>query len=143
MGTSIAVNPGPPVGSTPAVDRRSRRVIVLLCGILVLSVADLYVTLEHLRTVGMLEANPIAAYLIRTTGSAWVLAAYKMATVGVCLTLLFRLRRHGEGEFAAWCAVVILTALSLMWHTYAEELDHPAELEWVRTTNADNWLHLD
>jgi len=143
VGILPVAKPGPLTTDAAAVARRSHRVIVLLCGILVLSVADLLVTLEHLRSVGMLEANPIAAFLIRTTGSAWVLGLYKMATVAVCIALLYRLRRHREGEVAAWCAVTILTGLSLMWHTYSEELDRPDELEWVRTAYADTWLYLD
>jgi uncharacterized membrane protein len=126
-----------------AITRRSHRVIVLLGGILVLSLADLFVTLAHLQSVGMLEANPIAAFLIRTTGSAWVLGLYKMTTVAVCIALLYRLRRYREGELAAWCAVTILAGLSLMWHAYSEELEHPDELDWVRTAYADTWLHLD
>ena len=43
---------------------RSRRVILLIVGIVVLSLADLIVTLWHLTSVGMAEANPIAAWII-------------------------------------------------------------------------------
>lgn len=51
--------------------RRSRRVIVLLAAIIVLSAADLAITLFHLKTMGMMEANPIARFLIEQTSSAW------------------------------------------------------------------------
>ena len=73
---------------------RPRRVSWLLAGVLLLSLIDLLLTIVHLRSVGMVEANPIAAFLIRSTQSVWVLSAYKLVTVGICLSLLYRLRRH-------------------------------------------------
>ena len=54
---------------------RERRVGILLVSIIVLSAADLLLTIAHLQTIGMIEANPIAAFLIRTTASAWILSA--------------------------------------------------------------------
>jgi hypothetical protein len=127
----------------PVAERRARRVLVLLVGILVLSLADLMVTLEHLRTIGMLEANPIAAYLIRTTRSPWVLSAYKCLTVGICVTLLHRLRHHRSGELAAWCAMGILTVMSVLWHTYSQELGSTAHLQTVQADHGEQWLRLD
>ena len=55
---------------------RSRRVILLIVGIAVLSLADLIVTLWHLTSVGMAEANPIAAWIITFPvcfGLAWLI----------------------------------------------------------------------
>jgi len=125
------------------VERRARRVLVLLAGVIVLSLADLVVTIGHLQTVGLIEANPIAAWLIRTTESPWVLSAYKCLTVGVCIALLYRLRRHRECEIAAWCAVGILVAMSLMWHSYSREIESPRELAAVQSAHRDVWLRLD
>ena len=104
---------------------RSRRVMVLLIGILVLSAADLAITLVHLKSVGMMEANPIAAYLIRTTDSPWALTVYKVVTVGICISLLFLFRRRAEGEIAAWFGAAVLAAVSIMWHNYSEHFDDP------------------
>jgi len=123
--------------------RRARRVIVLLAGIVVLSLADLIVTLGHLRSTGMIEANPIAAYLIRMTRSPWVLAEYKCLTVGICVTLLYRLRRRAWGEVGAWCAVGILTVMALLWHTYSTELESHAEVGIVQVEESSQWLQLD
>lgn len=117
--------------------------VVLLVGIIILSIADLVITLEHLQSFGMVEANPIAAWIIRSTQSAWVLGAYKSITVGICVTLLYRLRRHRVGELAAWCALVILTGLSVMWHTYTEEMESPLEIQTVQAGAGDLWLTLD
>jgi hypothetical protein len=105
---------------------RSRRVTLLMLGIIVLSFADLVVTLAYLQAQGMVEANPIAAYLIRSTRSPEVLIAFKLVTVGICVALLYKVRQTIAAEVAAWCAMLILTALSVMWHSYAS---HFAEYE--------------
>lgn len=102
---------------------RSRRVVLLVAGIILLSLADLFITLAYLRANWMMEANPIAVFLIKNTQSPWALAAFKGVTVGTCVMLLYKLRRHLAGEVAAWCAVGILTVLSLMWHNYARHFE--------------------
>ncbi|MCP3905510.1 MAG: hypothetical protein GY715_17935 [Planctomycetes bacterium] len=130
-------------GERGPVERRARRVLVLLAAVIVLSVADLVVTIGHLQTVGLIEANPIAAWLIRTTESPWVLSAYKCLTVGVCIALLYRLRRYRECEIAAWCAVGILVAMSLLWHSYSMEMESPLELKMAQAAHEDIWLRLD
>ena len=127
-----------------AVRRRCRRVIVLIGAIIILSLADFLVTMTHLKSTGMVEANPIAVYLIRTTESPWVLASFKALTVLICVSLLFKLRRHVEGEIAAWCAVLVLAGMALMWHSYSRSL---TELEGIRMVEAaagdENWLQFD
>lgn len=64
---------------------RSRRVVVLIVGIILLSLGDLAITLIDLRSTGMMEANPIAGYFIRLTQSVSALTAYKMLTAGICV----------------------------------------------------------
>jgi hypothetical protein len=107
---------------------RSRRVTLLLLGIIALSAADLAVTLAFLRAQWMMEANPIAAYLIQTTQSAWALALFKACSVGTCVAVLYRLRRSMAGEVAAWLSIAILTVMSVMWHAYARHLDAHEEI---------------
>lgn len=119
---------------------RSRRVALLIAGIVLLSLGDLLITLTYLRTTGMVEANPIAAWLIRTTGSTAALVAYKLLTVGVCVGLLHRLRRQVEGEVAAWCAVVILALAAVQWYQYTRHYE-PAELMFAQ--GGAGWLVLD
>jgi len=126
---ALAVPAVPPV----AWCNRSRRVIVLITGIIILSVADLAVTLEFLQAKWMIEANPIAAYLIRSTQSPWALAAFKMLTVGICVFLLYRLRHKAAGEAAAWLAVAILAIMSLMWHSYSTHFDGPDDILLVQS----------
>src|SRR5262249_40311360 len=104
---------------------RSRRVIVLIAGIIILSIGDLIVTLAFLQANWMIEANPIAAYLIRSTQSPWALAAFKMSTVAICVLVLYRLRHRAAGEVAAWVSVAILAIMSLMWRSYSTHFDGP------------------
>ncbi len=123
---------------------RSRRVILLIVGVVVLSLADLLVTLLHLKSRGLMEANPIAAWIIGHTGSVPLLAAFKAVTVGVCVGLLYRLRRHVEGEVAAWCAVMILAVVSFSWCRYTLEIDSLVDIELARQgAYGEDWLILD
>lgn len=122
---------------------RSRRVVILLISIVLLSLADLVITIINLRTVGMIEANPIAHYILLTTQSATALASYKLITVLVCITLLYRLRHSIQCELAAWFCVVMLAALACYWGIYSDSAHDPANL-WVRQNQIshDNWLTL-
>jgi len=123
---------------------RSRRVVLLIVGIVVLSIGDLGVTLLHLKSSGMMEANPVAAWIIAHTGSGVLLTAYKAVTVAICAGLLFRLRRHAEGEIGAWCALLILAAVSFQWYQYTREIDDVMDIELARQGAYDeDWLVLD
>jgi hypothetical protein len=124
--------------------RRKRRVLVLLAGVVLLSLADLAITLTHLRTTGMMEANPIAALLIESTQSVWALASFKLFTLAVCVSVLFVLRRRFEGEVAAWIAVVILAGMSVQWHAYSSHFDDPHEVMMAQAGDyGDGWLMLE
>jgi hypothetical protein len=122
---------------SPLATNRSRRVIVLAVGIIILSLADLAVTLAFLRANWMMEANPIAAYLIEETQSPWILAAFKAATVGICVGLLYRVRHHRCGEVAAWCAMLILTVMSVMWHSYSSHFEGPEDITLAQFTSGN------
>ncbi len=116
----------------------------MIVGIVVLSLADLIVTLWHLTSVGMAEANPIAAWIIAGTGSVWLLTAYKLLTVAVCTSLLYRLRSHVEGEIGAWCAVMILAAVSFHWGNYTRQLADLSDFALVQQeAYGEAWLMLD
>jgi hypothetical protein len=116
---------------------RARRVTVLAAGIIILSFADLAVTLAFLRANWMMEANPIAAYLIEQTQSPWVLAAFKSLTVAICVGLLYRLRHYRCGEVAAWSAVFILAVMSVMWHSYSSHFDGADSIALAQSTSID------
>ena len=124
---------------------RARRVMLLLAAVVVLSLGDLLFTLLYLSTTGMIEANPIAAYLIRTTHSWEALAVFKLATVGLCVALLYRVRRYPEGEFAAWGAATIMVMLTIHWNHYTDHHeDGGAAMSLAENAlPGDVWLTLD
>ena len=122
---------------------RSRRVLGLIVAIIILSTVDLLITLFHLQTIGMMEVNPLAAYLIRSTGSAWALAAFKALTIAVCVTLLFCTRRDIRAEIASWLALVILIGVLVMWHFYSQATENPEVIRIARILHGEDWLILD
>lgn len=122
---------------------RSRRVLGLIVAIIILSTVDLLITLFHLQSIGMLEVNPLAAYLIRSTGSAWALAAFKALTIAVCVTLLFCTRRDIRGEIASWLALVILIGVLVMWFFYSQATENPEVVRIARILHGEDWLILD
>jgi hypothetical protein len=114
-------------------ERRAHRVVLLLLAVVTLSIADLILTIAHLRSSGMIEANPIAAYILHNSNSLWTLGLYKGATVAVCVLLLFRLRDRVQGEVAAWVAAAILALLCVHWNQYAAMLDHIDQIRLAQT----------
>jgi hypothetical protein len=124
--------------------RRSRRVIVLLIGIIVLSVADLVMTLSYLRTIGMTEANPIAVLVIESTRSALSLTCFKLLTVLVTVLALYRIRGFRTGEVGAWIAVAVLTLLVAQWHIYSSHFAEPENIGLaVAGAYDDVWMRLE
>ena len=124
--------------------QRSRRVVGLLAVIVVLSIADLILTLSHLHSFGMVEANPVARFVIHSTQSPWILILFKCGTVGVCAALLFRVRTHRSAEYAAWMGAFILLLLCAMWMRYNEQMTCPDHLHLVKASvPADEWVVFD
>jgi type IV secretory pathway VirB2 component (pilin) len=127
----------------PAI-RRSRRVILLVIGITLLSIVDLLITLAHLQSIGMMEANPIAAFLIKATNSALALTVYKFVTVGFCVAVLYKLRRMRSGEVAAWVSVIICAWMCIAWHRYTTNFDDLDALVLAHTgAFGENWLVIE
>jgi hypothetical protein len=98
---------------------RSERVTWLLVGVIALSIVDLFLTISYLTSVGMTEGNPIAVWLLKTTNSIWPLVYYKVLTVTICVTLLYRTRLKRQSELASWCAMLILVTLAIWWNQYS------------------------
>ena len=121
---------------------RSSRVLLLLGCILILSAADLLLTIFHLQHFGLAEANPIVVYLVESFQSLWVLAAFKLATVALCLGLLFSARHHVAGEFGAWLSTIILTVVLMVWYDYSDIAEELYLQGHSQTDNVDPMLTL-
>ena len=100
--------------------RRAIRVWMLVATIIVLSVADLYMTLAHLRSAGMGEANPLARMVI-SYQSPLLLSLWKLACVGLASLIFVLARFRRSGEAACWVCMLVMTALTLHWIRYSNE----------------------
>jgi hypothetical protein len=100
-----------PLWNSSARLRRARRVGFLIIVLVGLSIIDLLLTLEYVRTIGMAELNPIAAWIMRQ-GSTAGLVAWKIGTVMMAATIIYSIRHRVRGEFAAWVCTLILTVLT-------------------------------
>lgn len=121
---------------------RSRRVPHLLGLVLALSLVDLALTIGHMQTIGMVEANPLIHLLLHVWNSGWMVAIFKVATLVLGLGTLFALRHHRQAEIAAWFIALILAGVCIMWLQYMVAMagiDQTAlaavmghEPEWIR-----------
>ena len=114
--TSIALPMAAP--PTPKQRRRALRVWLLLLTIIVLSFADLYMTLAHLRSAGMGEANPLARLVI-SYQSPLILSLWKCACVALACLILVLARFRRSGEIACWVSCAVLTVLTIHWMQYS------------------------
>lgn len=125
---------------------RGHRVIALLAAVVILSLADLYMTLTHAMSVGMLEQNPVAR-MIMAYGSPQGLIAWKLLTVGFAVWVMYRLRARPSAELGAVFCVAVLTWLTCRWTTYNDQvaqltedlrgLDTLTEPAWVTMNSGD------
>jgi hypothetical protein len=129
-----------PLWNSSARLRRARRVGFLIIVLVGLSIIDLLLTLEYVRTIGMAELNPIAAWIMRQ-GSTAGLVAWKIGTVMMAATIIYSIRHRVRGEFAAWVCTLILTVLTAHWINYglqvheitpaAGQFEEIADARWV------------
>jgi hypothetical protein len=100
---------------------RPCRVIALIITIVLLSLADLYITLVYLHSGGMGEANPVARWVMEH-GSAPLLVLWKLSTITVAGVILYSTRRTRTAEYGAWICVFLLTWLTIRWGSYSDEI---------------------
>ena len=102
-----------------ACEPRTRRLVLLLLAILIMSVGDLLLTLTYLQGVGMVELNPLAR-AVMAHGSPALLGLWKIGIVsGACL-VIFLGRRAPVAEIGAWIACLALTLLTIHWLRYID-----------------------
>lgn len=98
---------------------RPSRVVFLVVAILLLSAADLAMTMTYALSTGMHEGNPIARTIMMTS-SPWAVVGWKLGTVGLGCVIFLHARRHRVGEIGAWAACLVLVWLTCHWHDYNE-----------------------
>jgi hypothetical protein len=133
----------PALAHDPRLERRAFRVMSLIVAIIVLSIADLHMTLLFLRGIGMSEGNPIARWII-SHNSGGLLIVYKLSLVTVGCCLFYKCRRTRLGEVGCWFCFAVLIWLSVQWSEYAGEASE-LTAGWHLLSNAEgyNWVRLN
>jgi hypothetical protein len=108
---------------------RGIRVTLLLGAVLLVSVVDLLLTIKLVTSVGMIEVNPIARWVMRT-GDATLLTIFKITLTAICLGAIFWCRRSKLGEIAAWVCFGVMLALSLQWAFFLTKVQNEYTADW-------------
>jgi len=116
---------------------RTRRIFALCAGLVILSVADLGLTLFHLHHGNMREGNPLVALLLNISQTLWVLVPIKGLTVGICLSLFYFVRHHWLGEAGAWVAYAILTLVGITWIDFTKNKIDQNNQQAIKTSFLD------
>jgi hypothetical protein len=120
---------------------RAQRVAALTTLTLIVSLADLYLTLHYLTTVGMAEGNPIALWVIRAN-CPWVLVVFKLGLVAFTCGTLWLNRRRASAEIGAWVCCLVMAWLCWRWYDYTSTVAHVlASVPEVQ--NASTWVKID
>jgi hypothetical protein len=82
-----------------------------------LNLVDLYATMIHVHEIGMIEVNPVGAYLIRS-GSTAGLVLFKLGCIGIAAGLIIKTRHATAGEIGAWLMLGAMVALMCYWWCY-------------------------
>lgn len=104
---------------------RSQRVLIILVGVVLMSLGDLYMTLQYLLHFGMLESNPLARAMIHH-GSPWVLAAWKLCTLMLAVGILVFARRRLSAELGTLFCCGVMAWLTVRWIDYSDQMAETA-----------------
>lgn len=119
---------------------RGTRVILALAVVALMSAADLWMTLLHMRSGGMMEANAIVRF-VAATGSPALLAWWKVASVMPCLLLLFARRDRVGTEVAAWGACLLMSLVVWHWVGYSQAvMDFGSTMLDAQAQNDATWV---
>lgn len=120
--------------------RRDLRFVCYALAIVLMSLADLKMTLAYATTVGMTEVNPIARFLM-VYGGVCSIVLWKSATVVCGVFILWRIRRHRAAEVGAWICCGILAALCVHWFRYNEQVTTlAAEVMHLHESKNGDWV---
>lgn len=127
MTTLTSALPGLVCHAKGRLQSRPSRVVLLLSLVILLSLADLYLTVLFLRDGGGFpEANPVARAIMELQ-SIPLLIAWKLSSVITTVGILYVIRRTRSAELGAWVCALVLGWLTVHWGQYVAEA-HPTTL---------------
>lgn len=121
---------------------RSRRVLVILAGVVLMSLGDLYMTLQYLLHFGLLESNPMARAIIQH-GSPWILAAWKLCTLILAVGILAFARRRLSAELGTLFCCGVMAWLTVRWIHYSDQVSSTTrDAQALLHTDESRWVTL-
>lgn len=121
---------------------RPVRVCIALALIALLSLADLLLTLIYVTEIGLIEENPVARRVMQTGGPSLLVAA-KLASVAVCVGILWWARARAISEAAAIFGLVVLCWLTVRWIEYTHVFSTvSASMEELELHGGQAWVTL-
>lgn len=96
---------------------RGARVVTLVVLTVLVSLADLCMTLIYATSVGLHEGNPLAR-AVMLYNCPWVVVAFRFLTIALFAIVLVRVRSHRSAEIAAWSCALVMGWLLVRWHEY-------------------------
>ncbi|QYU67600.1 DUF5658 family protein [Leptolyngbya sp. 15MV] len=121
---------------------RTIRMWAMIVALVAMSVGDLYMTLLHLKSFGMVEANPLARLIMQYQSPALVVL-WKAATVALAVFIFWTSRRHRAAEVGAILCCAVLTALTLQWIRYSEQVStHTPTMHALAALNAPGFVSM-
>lgn len=100
---------------------RGQRVLFLVIATALMCLGDLFMTMDHARTVGLFEANPLAREVLRQH-SPEALVIFKGCSILLGCSLLVYLRKARIAELGSWAVLAAMTLLCLHWNGYSQGL---------------------
>ncbi len=101
---------------------RPRRVLYLLIAVVLMSLADLAITLVWVTDIGLAESNPLARWVI-AQGSPVLLSVWKLITIVPAVLVFAALRDKPVAEFGAVLAFAVLAVVTMHWYGYHAGLE--------------------
>lgn len=127
--------------SVPKPSGRARRVLFLLSIVIVLSLADLYLTLLFLTQGSFAEANPLARAIMHSQ-SIGLLVAWKLGSVLTTVGILYAVRKTPSAELGAWVCFAVLGWLTYQWTGYIDAPPVTADTLDVYGYDDGHWVTL-
>jgi len=94
-------------------------VLLALFVVVLLSLADLYLTVLYVTQGSFAEGNPLARAIMHSQ-SVGLLVAWKVGSVLTTVGILYTIRKRWTAEFGAWVCCGVLAWLTFQWSSYID-----------------------
>ena len=121
---------------------RAWRVLTLLVAVAAMSLGDLIMTLTYAQSIGMVELNPLARFLMQSSSPLYIIL-YKLGSVMIACLILFVARKTRVAELGTWLAFFGLLWLTMRWVQYSEAMvDISGHVHHLANVEKENWVEM-